>query len=80
MTSRNTKAEGKTEGLGCTLFPLRLDKFSHYHHLSDIIFSLLTTTLNSPITRGHNNFLQPMLNLKLRVNVGQINFQPMPNL
>jgi hypothetical protein len=34
------------------------------------------STLNSPIIVGHNHFLEPMLILITRINVGQINIQP----
>ena len=33
-------------------------------------------TLNSPIIMGHIAFLEPMLDLVMRMNVGHINFQP----
>ena len=33
-----------------------------------------TGTLNSPIIVGHNNFLEPILILTTRINVGHIKF------
>jgi hypothetical protein len=37
----------------------------------------MVTTLSPPNIVGHSNFLGPMLNLIMRINVGYIDFQPL---
>ena len=40
---------------------------------------VLTTTQNSPITMGHNYFLEPTLIFIMKFNVEHNNFQPTQN-
>ena len=43
------------------------------------IICTTTTTLNSPTIVVHNNFLVLRLMVRMRINVGHINFQPTLN-
>ena len=43
---------------------------------SNATSSFIISTLNSPITIGHVDFLEPKLILAMRSNVGHINFHP----
>jgi len=47
--------------------------------LSQFIIHSPSTAFVSPITMGHNNFLEPMLILTIKVNVGHIIIQPTLN-
>ena len=53
---------------------LRMETVNPMSHL------VLVGTLISPSTVDHNNFLEPMIILIMKNNVGHINFQPTKKL